>query len=120
MPNENVKIFTDDDQISVCFYIENPEIMDIGEQLSEIDENAYMNGYNWEALLNCYIENNAPELLDTFETDSEAGLYAAYFENTGEGKTNAETLAEIITSLTENTEKLFDFVREYGGEIEWD
>ena len=63
------------------------------ERLEEINENAYMNGYNWEALLSCYAEHYCPELLDSFEPDSEAGMYAAVFEGSPEGEKNAEKLA---------------------------
>lgn len=118
--NDYVKILKHDDSIDVVFYIENDNIMALGEKLEEINENAYMNGYNWEALLNFYIEQNAPELSDTFESDPEAGMYAAYFEDSPEGEENAEALAKVIVSLVENEEKLFDFVREFGDEIEWD
>ena len=60
--NEYVKLFKNDDSIDVVFYIDRDEIMAIGGELAEIDENAYMNGYNREAVLNCYIGKNAPEL----------------------------------------------------------
>lgn len=115
-----VKILSFDDSISVAFYIENDNIMSIGEKLEAINENAYMNGYNWEALLNCYIANYAPDLSDTYDTDSEAGMYSAIFENNADGKAAAQAMAEIIISLIENENKLYDFVREYGEEIEWD
>lgn len=118
--NDYVKIIKLDDCISLAFYIENDNIMSLGEKLEDANENAYMNGYNWEALLNCYIEQNAPELSDTFDSDPEAGMYAAYFENSPEGEANAEKLAKLITSLVEDEEKLIEFVEEYGDDIEWD
>lgn len=118
--NDYVKILKYDDCVSLAFYIEDDNVMAIGEKLVEIEENAYMNGYNWEALLDCYIELNAPELIDTFETDSEAGMYSAIFEDSDDGNANAEALAKIIISLVENKETLFDFVRSHGDEIVWD
>ena len=117
---EYLKLIKFDDSVLLTFYIDNAKVMSIGEKLEEIDENAYMNGYNWEALINCYIELNASELVDTFETDSEAGMYSADFEDSDEGNANAEALAKIIMSLVENKETLFDFVRSHGDEIEWD
>lgn len=51
--------------------------MEIGKKMETINEQAYMNGYNWEAFLNCYPEIHQPELLDGIETDSEAGTYVA-------------------------------------------
>lgn len=118
--NDYLKIIKQDEFIDLIFLIENDNIMAIGEKLEGVNENAYMNGYNWEAVLNCYIEQNAPELFGTYDTDSEAGMYAAYFENSPEGEKNAEAMAELITSLIENEEKLIEFVEEYGDDIEWD
>ncbi len=115
-----VKILNFDDCISVTFYIENDNIMSIGEKLEEINANAYMNGYNWEALLNCYIANYAPDLSDAYDTDSEAGMYSAIFENDADGKAAAQAMADIIISLVENEDKLINFVSEFGDEIEWD
>lgn len=117
---EYVKVTENDDSIDLAFYIDYDEIMAIGEELAEINEDAYMNGYNWEALLNCYIEKNEPELVDTFETDSEGGMYAAYFEKSEQGRRNAEALKGVIMSLIEDKEKLFEFVRKNGEDIEWD
>ena len=41
--------------------------MAIGERMNEICDQAYMNGYNWEAFLNSYLEENAPEIADAIE-----------------------------------------------------
>ncbi len=113
---EYISIEEFEDSISLVFYIENDKVMAIGEKLQEINENAYMNGYNWEAVLNCYIENKAPQLMDSYEADPEAGMYAAYFEN----KEEAEAMADIIVRLIENEDELIEFVSSYGDEIEWD
>ena len=117
--SEHVSVIKDEDGVSLSFYIENDEIMQIGEELEQINENAYMNGENWAALIECYLENNAPEILEGYESDPEAGMYAAYFEG-DDAAENAEKLAEIIDDLVSNKEELFDFVREHGEEIEWD
>lgn len=118
--NEYLSVSKLDDCISLAFYIDTDKLMEIGEKLQEIDENAYMNGYNWEILLNCYIENNDPELADTYDADPEADMFAAYFDDSPEGEENAKAMAELIISLVENEEKLFEFVRSHGDEIEWD
>lgn len=118
--NEYLSVSKLDDCISLAFYIDTDKLMEIGEKLQEIDENAYMNGYNWEMLLNCYIENNAPELADTYDADPEADMFAAYFDDSPEGEENAKAMAELIISLVENQEKLFEFVRSHGDKIEWD
>ena len=44
---------------SVCLYVEQPEIMAIGQRMEELCPEAYMNGYNWEAFLQHYLQKNA-------------------------------------------------------------
>ncbi len=93
-----VKINKFDDCIEFEFYIEEDEIMAVGEK----------------------IKKNAPELINTYEVDAEAGMYAATFENSPEGEKAAQAMAEMIISLVEHEDKLIDFVSEFGDEIEWD
>ena len=86
----------------------------------EINENAYMNGYNWDALFNYYLAKTAPELLEGLESDPEAGSYVAYYDLTPENEKKAEKFAGIITALIEKEQELYRLVEEEGGEIEWD
>ena len=115
-----VKLFTAENSVQVCFYIEDPQIMAIGEKLEEINGQAYMNGYNWEALLRFYLEQNAPEVLKEMAADPEAGMYAAYYPLTRENEARAGKLLEIIRRLAEDEEELCRLVRDHGDEIEWD
>lgn len=109
-----------DDSISITFNIEDEKVMAIGEKMNEINDEAYMNGYNWEAFFNYYLEKNAPELTDGMDTDPEAGMYCAYYDLTPENEVKAQKFAEIIYSLIDNEEELYRIVREDGGSIEWD
>lgn len=93
---------------------------DIGEKMYEIDDNAYMNGYNWEAFFDYYLEENYPELLEGFNTDSEAGMYVAYYENTEENEKKANKFAEIIEDLIENEDKLYKILKEGTDKICWE
>ena len=104
----------------VCFYIENPKVMAVAEKMEELCQDAYMNGYNWEAFFNCYLAINAPELLEDMKTDPEAGMYVAYYDISKENEAKAERFADIIISLVENEEELYSFLHENGEEIEWD
>ena len=104
----------------VCFYIENPKVMAVAEKMEELCQDAYMNGYNWEAFLSHYLKKNAPDLLEGMEPDPEAGMYAAYYSLTPENEQKAERFAELIISLIENEEELYRIVQEEGEEIEWD
>ncbi len=115
-----VKIIQHETSISVCFYIEHDEIITIGEKMNEINENAYMNGYNWEAFLKYYLMKNNPDVLENMGSDPEAGMYVAYFKLNDENKKKAEKLAGIIENLVENKSSLYEIVRNYGDEIEWD
>ena len=115
-----VKIDKNDRRIAVWFYNENDKPFEIGEKMCAINEYAYMNGYNWDALFNYYLNAHAPELLDGLDRDPEAGSYAAYYEPGEENEKKAERFAEIITSLIENESELYRIVREHGDEIEWD
>ena len=106
--------------ISVCFYIENDKPFIIGKKMHKINENAYMNGYNWEAFLNYYLSKNAPEVMVGMDTDPEAGMYVAYYSLTSENEARAEKFEELIHSLIENEDELFRILREEGQNIEWD
>jgi len=68
------------DQISVSFSVEILIIMSIGEKMNDIHEEAYMNGYNWEAFLNFYLAINDHDVAINMEIDPEAGMYDAYYE----------------------------------------
>lgn len=107
-------------EFSVCFHIEKDRIMEIGEKMNEINEMAYMNGYNWEAFLNRYLQINNPDILENMESDPEAGMYVAYFHSNAENGKRADKLVEIIKTLVENEDDIYDFVTTEGETIEWD
>ena len=106
------------DTISVYFNIEVDEVMSIGEKMESINEQAYMNGYNWEAFLNAYLHINNPTLLEGLDADPEAGTYVALYDKSDSLK--ASKLIEIITELINNPDKIYSFLEENGEEIEWD
>ena len=110
----------DDGSVALCFNIENDDILALGDEMNEVREEAYMNGYNWEVFLNYYLAVNAPEILEDMETDSEAGGYVAYYEDGTANEGKVKRLADIIVSLVENKEEIFKILREKGNEIEWD
>ncbi|KAB4398383.1 hypothetical protein GAO02_24535, partial [Bacteroides thetaiotaomicron] len=75
---------------------------------------------NWDAFLNYYLAENAPDILKSIDSDPEAGTYAAYFEESEENEEKAKRFANIIISLIENEEEIYKILREKGDEIEWD
>ncbi len=48
------------------------------DEHKEEKNEAYMNGYNWEAFLNFYLEKYFPEVMTGMSSDPEAGMYAAW------------------------------------------
>jgi hypothetical protein len=88
--------------------------------MNEINECAYMNGYNRDAFFNHCLAKNAPDILDSIESDPEAGSYVAYFEDSEENEKKARRFASLIISLIENEDEIYAILREEGDEIEWD
>ena len=67
--NEYVQIYTNGSgNIVLLFQNEVEKTLAIGEQMNEINEEAYMNGYNWDAFFNYYLAENAPDILESMES----------------------------------------------------
>ncbi|MEZ4884829.1 MAG: Imm51 family immunity protein [Chitinophagales bacterium] len=107
-------------QLSIIFNVEDEKVMEIGEKMNEINEEAYMNGYNWEAFLNHYLAKNHPELMEGMDSDPEAGTFVALYALNPENEEKANKLVEVIEGLIENEAKLYLLVEEEGNDIEWD
>jgi hypothetical protein len=115
-----VKIFKHEKNVSVCFYIESAKVITIGDKMNEINELAYMNGYNWDAFFNYYLKKDHPEVFEEMESDPEAGTYVAYYDINTENEKKAEKLASIIENLVENEQQLYDILKKSGDQINWD
>lgn len=110
-----------DDCISVSFDAGNEIIVAIGAKMQEMCESAYMNGYNWDAFINAYLEQNAPEILEEIDSDPEAEMYSVNINDTGDaGKAVAVRLKKILENLFDNEDEIFSFLDQNGDEIEWD
>ncbi len=117
---EYLEVLISEAQVSIVLDVGTPEILEIGEKINQINSDAYMNGYNWEALINFYLEENAPELLDDLDFDSEAGAFVAFFDKTKENEIKAIKIKEIFNKLIKEEDELFEIIRESGEDIEWD
>ena len=115
-----VSVFRYKDNVGISFDVEAEKPFRVGEQMNAAHEMAYMNGYNWAALLDWYLGQTAPELLEGLEHDPEAGSYAGYYLLSPENEAKAEKVAELIRALVENEAEACRLVREHGDEIEWD
>ena len=61
------------DNVGISFDVEAEKPFHVGEQMNAAHEMAYMNGYNWAALLDWYLAQRDPALLEGLEHDPEAG-----------------------------------------------
>ena len=113
-------IHHDDGSVALYFNIEDDKILALGEEMNQICDEAYMNGYNWEAFLGYYLTEKAPDILRDMETDPEAGTYVAYYEDGTTNEDKAKRLADIIGSLVDNKQEIFKLLHEEGDKIEWD
>ena len=119
--DDRVRLQELDDCIAVSFDAGDEKIMAIGARMQEMCESAYMNGYNWEAFLNAYLEQNAPDILEELDSDPEAEMYSVYINDTGDtGKAAAEKFKKILDDLFNNENDIYSFLEQYGDEIEWD
>ena len=109
-----------EDRISLGLLAGDSRVMAVGEKMEAVCPEAYMNGYNWEAVLGYYLGKTAPDLLKGMDTDPEAGMYVAYYPLTPENEAKAERLAGIIHDLVEHGETLCQFVQTEGDNIPWD
>ena len=120
LEHEYVNIYTNGQgNIVLYFGNENEKPLAVGRKMNEINQEAYKNGYKWDAIINYYLAENAPDILENMESDPEAGSYVAYFEDTEENEQKAKRFADIIISLIEN-EGIYKILQEKGAEIEWD
>ncbi len=114
-------LFVSEEYITVSFDAGNDDIMAIGEKMNEMYDEAYMNGYNWDAFMNCYLEQNAPEILEVIDSDPEADMYSVYFEDVSdENKELAEKLVQIIDDLLSSEARVISFLESNADVIEWD
>lgn len=104
--------------VSVMFQVEADEVMAIGGKMEAINQQAYMNGYNWAAFLEHYLRSNHPDLADGLESDPEGGAYFAHYELGNEDK--AKRFADVINGLVAKPETIYAYLKENGEEIERD
>ena len=99
-----VTVLSNEDGIQISLDVQQDAVLQIGEMMQEIQEEAYMNGENWAVFFQYYLGKYAPNLLEGLESDSEAGMYVAYYDKvTPENHRKAMQLADlfIVTSGTD-------------------
>lgn len=105
--------------VSVELNIEAADVQTVGEKMQAINQEADMNGYNWDAFFDRYLAIVHPEMREGLERDPEINIYLALYENTAEGNRKAERLALILNRLIANPERIYAYMREDGDGVEW-
>lgn len=118
--NEFLTIIKENNMIEICLYIDHDKVINISKHINEICNTVIMNGYNWEVLLHTFMNKNMPELLDGMDTNSEAGIYSVFYKHSEENIEKANKLVDIINGLIENEDALYQFIREYKSNINWE
>ena len=108
------------DTISVCVFNENDGIFEFGERLNEQFDEAYMNGYNWEALIKYYVNKVDPDLMQEVETDPEAGMFSAYMAYSQENLEKMKRFEAHIRTMLTDEQTLVQFIADNYDNIEWD
>ena len=106
--------------ISVCLYNEHDDIFEMGERINEQFEEAYMNGYNWDAVIRFYIGNVEPELLKDIDTDPEAGMFSAHCKHSAENLEKMRRFETHMRTLLSDEPALIQLIADNRAAIEWD
>ncbi len=118
---ELVNVNIGEDDITISFDTGAPEIMALGRKMNEICEEAYMNGYNWTAFVEYYLEVNRPGLLDVFEFDPEADTFCVLINDAdSEAKGFANELEEILEKLLSDEDATLSFLEGNMDNIGWE
>ncbi len=112
--------FNNGSDSGVCLSVEDDSVFALGERVNEIEDMAYMNGYNWEVLIRFYLAKEYPVLLEGLECDSEAGLFVGYYSDGVSGKEKADKLYGVLEAFVGDEQVVCGFVERYGKEIEWE
>jgi len=122
MYDESIKLMEmpEHDSISVCVFNEQDGLFALGERINAQFEQAYMNGYNWDALIKFYVAKNDPELMKHVETDPEAGMFSAYMSHSDENLSKMKQFEAHVRKLVSDENQLMQFIQENENEIEWD
>ena len=122
MHDDSVKLIEmpEHDSISVYVYNEHDELLALGKHINAKHEEAYMNGYNWDALIRFYVGQKDPELLAEVETDPEAAMFSAYMNYSPENLGKMKRFEVHVKTMLSNNDELIAFVNANSDKIEWD
>ncbi|MGB1250389.1 MAG: Imm51 family immunity protein [Candidatus Promineifilaceae bacterium] len=108
------------DSISVCVHNEVDGLFALGERINARFEAAYMNGYNWDAVIQCYVRTLDPELMNDVQTSPEAGMFSAYMSYSPNNLAKMQRFEAHVRTILMDEDALMAFIEENQDKIEWD
>lgn len=106
--------------IQVCVYNEMDGLFELGERIHARFEDAYMNGYNWDALIRFYMSTVDPDLMAEVETDPEAGSFSAFLSDSPGNLEKMRRFESHVRAMVADEQALMKFIEDHCDEIEWD
>ena len=122
MFDESIKLIEmqEHNSIAVCVYNENDELFEFGERINKQFDQAYMNGYNWDALITYYVNSVDSDLMAEINTDPEAGMFSAYIEYNQDNLYKMKRFEAHIRTMLSDEAILLKFITDNYEKIEWD
>ncbi|MEM7096143.1 MAG: Imm51 family immunity protein [Actinomycetota bacterium] len=105
------------DAVTVVLQVGNTEVLALGERINTRWPHAYMNGYNWAALIHAYAEAQDPSLGALVQPDPEAGSYVGVTPYSAENLERMRDFEALILAMLSDESALYDFIE--ANEIPW-
>ena len=122
MYDDSIKLLElpEHDSISVCVFCEQDGLFQLGERINARHEQAYMNGYNWDAVIRSYVGQRDPDLMAEIGTDPEAGMFSAYMSHSPANLEKMKRFEAHVKEMVSREDDLFAFIDANVDQIEWD
>ena len=98
--------------------VQHDDAFELGRRINERWPMAYMNGYNWEALIHAYVSNHDPGLAAEIESDPEAGMYVALMRLSSQSVERMKRFERLVRDLLGDESALMSFVA--ANDVPWD
>lgn len=102
----------ENNSISIFFDIENNYLLDIGDQINLLNDNAYMHGVNWGILIEYYLNQINTELTNGLKNVSGTGICVLCYERNPDNEIKANKVIGIIEALINDRTSLFKILED--------
>ena len=106
------------DMVCVTIDVGEDELLALGERINAQWDMAYMNGYNWEALIHAFVKPKDPDREALVEPDPEADTYSGGMAYNADNIEKMRRFQGLIRDLLADESALFQFIE--ANDIPWD